>query len=272
MKKINIYFVVAILFFGACEVNDKEPVLKESVPQELTNPTEGLQIKITGDLLDSNFTFIWSAAEYNVDLPSPNYIVELDKAANTFSDPQSLKSTNDLELAIKYTALNKMLMTDFGVVDGDTSEVMLKARVISSIGKQVELVSQEVAFSVIPYFEPDTTPVDTTTKPVADTIYLVGQGTSVGWEPNNALPIINDGTSNIYTITTDLVDGGMKILKFKGMWAPQWGLDVGDGTGGTLSYRPDEATQDPPEIPSPGTGTYRIDVNIKDLEYTITPI
>jgi hypothetical protein len=80
-----------------------------------------------------------------------------------------------------------------------------------------------------------------------------------------------DEERSVYTITTTLTaGGGMKILEVSGQWAPQWG-DDGTNTG-VLSYRPDEATTDPPNIPSPGDVTYRIDIDIDGLTYSITPV
>ena len=76
---------------------------------------------------------------------------------------------------------------------------------------------------------------------------------------------------NIFEITTDLIDGGMKFLEVQGNWAPQWGINTDPTFVGGLSYRPDEVTTDPPEVPSPGVGTFKITVDLTTISYTIVP-
>jgi hypothetical protein len=64
----------------------------------------------------------------------------------------------------------------------------------------------------------------------------------------------------------------MKFLEVSGQWAPQWGTDANaTGDGGRLVFRPDEATTDPPEIPSPGAGTFKIRADMTKISYTIEP-
>ena len=105
-------------------------------------------------------------------------------------------------------------------------------------------------------------------------IWLLGGATTVGWDNTKALPMIKVADGK-YTITTTLNSGDYwKIIDERGAWAPQWGTDAnGTATGGNLVLRPDETVQDPPAIPSPATaGTYKIDVDIILLTYTVTPI
>jgi starch-binding outer membrane protein SusE/F len=104
-------------------------------------------------------------------------------------------------------------------------------------------------------------------------VYLLGGATTVGWDNNAALPMVKTGDGK-YTITTTLNPGDYwKIIDERGMWAPQWGTDAnGTADGGVLVLRPDENTTDPPAIPSPATaGTFKIDIDIVNLTYTVTP-
>jgi len=54
-----------------------------------------------------------------------------------------------------------------------------------------------------------------------------------------------------------------------GQWAPQWGT-YAEGTGkeDLLAFRPTESVQDPAEVPSPGSGTYKIRVELTTMHYT----
>ena len=64
----------------------------------------------------------------------------------------------------------------------------------------------------------------------------------------------------------------MKFLELSGAWAPQWGTDEsGTAEEGNLVYRPDEATQDPPNIVAPSSaGNYLIELNLITKTYFIT--
>lgn len=121
------------------------------------------------------------------------------------------------------------------------------------------------------YIEVDTVNLTYKTFPSAGNLYLVGSATTVGWDAAAAIPF-TEVENHIFEITTTLAEGGMKFLEIQGEWAPQWGQD-GNGTGeeGRLVFRPDEATADPAEVPSPGAGTYKITVDLTTISYTIEP-
>jgi hypothetical protein len=121
------------------------------------------------------------------------------------------------------------------------------------------------------YIEADTINLEYWTFLTSGELYLVGAATTVGWDNAAGLPF-TEVEPHIFEITTTLTDGGMKFLEVLGQWAPQWGLNAEPvGTLGNLSYRPSESVQDPPEVPSPGTGTFMIRVDLTTITYTITP-
>lgn len=104
-------------------------------------------------------------------------------------------------------------------------------------------------------------------------IWLLGGATTAGWDNTKALPMIKVGEGK-YTITTTLDPAGQywKMIDERGAWAPQWGTASGAvPESGVLVLRPDETVADPPAIPAPATaGTYKIDVDIVNLTYTVT--
>ena len=122
------------------------------------------------------------------------------------------------------------------------------------------------------YIEADTINLEYRTFLTSGELYLVGGATTVGWDAGNALQF-TEIENNVFEITTDLTEGngGMKFLEIQGAWAPQWGINANPDFVGGLSYRPDEATTDPPEVPSPGTGTFKITVDLTTISYTIVP-
>jgi hypothetical protein len=122
------------------------------------------------------------------------------------------------------------------------------------------------------YIEADTVGLTYKTFLSSGELYLVGDGCTAGWDPDNGLPFTED-SAHVFVLETTLTpSAGLKLLEVPGEWAPQWGLREGTSTGnqGMLSYRPSETVTDPPEIPTPDTeGTYKITVNLMKLEYTM---
>lgn len=104
------------------------------------------------------------------------------------------------------------------------------------------------------------------------TLFLAGDATQAGWDNTNGIAFTKDAPG-IFSLVTNLnAEGGMKFLELSGEWAPQWGTDEGGtANGGNLVYRPDESTQDPPNIPAPSSaGSYLIELNLITKTYTIS--
>ena len=121
------------------------------------------------------------------------------------------------------------------------------------------------------YIEVDTALLTYKTFWSSGELFLVGSATLAGWDNTAALPF-TEVENHIFEITTTLAEGGMKFLEIVGEWAPQWGTDDNaTEDGGRLVFRPDEATTDPPEIPSPGAGTFKIRADMTKMTYTIEP-
>ncbi|GAB4312191.1 MAG: hypothetical protein Kow00127_02630 [Bacteroidales bacterium] len=119
------------------------------------------------------------------------------------------------------------------------------------------------------YIEVDTALLTYKTFLTSGELYLVGSATTVGWDNTAGLPF-TEVEPHIFEITTNLTDGGMKFLEVLGQWAPQWGTDeTATGAGGPLIFRPEESVPDPAEVPSPGSGTYTIRVDLTAMSYTI---
>ena len=104
----------------------------------------------------------------------------------------------------------------------------------------------------------------------APEMFILGDGTTAGW--NNANPLPMTGTGGVYSITLPLTGGkNIKFLKTPGQWAPQYGTDAtGTSTGGPLVYRPDENAPDPAAIPTPAQdGIYTVTMNTNTMTYVI---
>ncbi len=106
----------------------------------------------------------------------------------------------------------------------------------------------------------------------SETLYLLGDGTTPGWDNAAALPMTKV-SPGLFEITTTLAGTGkfFKCIETLGQWAPQYGTDAsGTGDGGNLVFRPDETVADPPAMPCPAAvGTYKITVDLASMTYKV---
>ena len=138
----------------------------------------------------------------------------------------------------------------------------LYARVRSSLGTQngIPAVSNTINMSVYPYF-----------NYVFDDYYLVGDGTSPGWDNNNNNPALfrDANDENVFRYTGYFSNGQFKVLEVKGLWQPQWGTNDGNDSdddgifSGSIEVNPGGGS-DPDPFPIAGTG------NITPGFYTFT--
>jgi hypothetical protein len=99
-------------------------------------------------------------------------------------------------------------------------------------------------------------------------LFLVGDATAAGWDPNNNnTPLFRDPDNpDVYFYTGRFNAGEIKLLEERGQWQPQWGtndgvtLAVNDGTG-----------SDPGAFEIPAEGYYIFEVNIDAGTFSITP-
>lgn len=268
MKNISYLFIglfSILVFISACSKDEKDPVLNtgQIVGPEFTNPSSGETYVLLEDNQDEVLTtFKWTATSYGMDnLATTTYKLEMDRTGNEFTDPIFLQNTTETEITYTVGAMNEALIEN----DFNADEVAnISFRITSSItsNNTAEMkVSAPVDLALTPYSQ------EIYYKP----LYLLGEGTEVGWDNSIALemPYINEGK---FGIVTNLISGkGMKILSLRGQWAPQWGTDeTGTGVGGILVYRPNEDVDDPAEIPTPDTdGLYRLVADTVNLTYEI---
>ena len=223
----------------------------------LSSPDDGLNIVLKKENADEAFvTFLWNEVDYGDDY-AVEYSIEFDVANTNFSNAVELTSVTTSNYTGTIGEINKALIK--AGFDADAI-VQVEFRVVSSIeGKKGFVEGTPIKMNLTTYSEEGG-------GEVIPPLYLVGAATLAGWDANKGIEIIWDKTNNNYSVVSEFVAGGMKILQEAGKWAPQWG---DDGTAsGKLSYRPDEVTTDPPEIPSPGVGTFKLTVDIVTLTYS----
>lgn len=214
----------------------------------ITNPADNEIFVLDRDAPNDNFEkFTWEKVNYGQGFPS-NYTLYLTNPDTMLV----LYSGSDTTFSLTVGQMNtQLLKLDYTAEEN----AQINFQVVSDMNGAGIVESNYKTLNITPYGAEIPIPP----------LYLVGDATLAGW--NNAagveLEFVSEG---VYSTVTTFAAGGMKVLEVSGQWAPQWG---DDGTGaGILSYRPDEATADPAQIPSPGVGDYRITVDIINLTYT----
>jgi starch-binding outer membrane protein SusE/F len=270
MNKI-IYLMVALIgfsLFSACEKETKDPVLdmSKSTAASLTEPNDESQIVLLEDFPDSLITFSWNPASYNLEnLENTIYSLQIAMADSGFANARELVSTTETSFSVNFKTFNSTLI-NLGLVPETPMgvEVRILSRINTSSAYSI-LTSAVTKMTVTPY---------DAAGPTAPPLYLIGDGTSIGWDNNNtSLQFAFDNDLKVYKIVATLSGGGKWIKAFEvpGQWAPQWGTDAtGTSTGGPLVYRPDEAIPDPPAIPTPAeVGDYLIIFDLVNQVYTV---
>ena len=268
MKRIAIIlsFLAGFSFLQSCE-EIEQPVLDvtTAVKASITSLQAGSTITLSQDDADQAFVIQWTPANYNhEDLANVNYILQMDLAANNFSNPRDLISTRGNTYSTTIGALNQLLLS----LDlAPEEEVSVSFRVLSFITRASEhtfLYSDPISVGLVPYDD------FVYVKP----IYMLGNANRVGWNNGTAIEMyhIKDGQFGIVEHLTAAGGQFVKFISVRGAWAPQWGTNAaGTWNAGALSYRPTESVPDPPAIPGPPeAGEYRIVADTLALTYSIT--
>ncbi|MCF8228539.1 MAG: SusE domain-containing protein [Bacteroidales bacterium] len=267
MKKINslLILMIGIGLLLSCEKKDEEPVLNMSQTEApaITAPAAGEAFVLEKDNADSLMaTFKWNAAKYSLDeLEDVTYQLQMDFADSNFKNLKDLAATQETEYTIKVGAMNANLLT-MGAPTGVASDMAF--RLLAFVNNETDytnIYSGVTTLSVTPY-------EDVTEEKL---IYLLGSGTTVGWDNAAALPMtpLGDGTYAIVEHLTPASDAYIKFISVLGFWAPQWGTDAtGTWDAGPLVYRPTEDEPDPDAIPVGDTeGNYYILADTVGLTY-----
>jgi len=268
MKKIIILFIV-LLGLGlthSCKKEAKDPVLdmNQTVKSGIISPPDGSAFVLTADEAENLINFTWSATQYNLtDLETTKYTLQMDFADSAFANAIEIVQTTQVSYEMSVGALNQKLL-NYGATGGVATN--MEFRVLSFINNETtySTVISEVNTSTI-------TPFDEAV--IVKPIYLLGDGTTVGWDNVNPLEMthLEDGK---FAIVETLGGPGLfiKFLSIPGQWAPQWGTDeAGTAEAGIMVHIPDEGVPDPIAIPTPElAGDYYITADTVNLEYTVS--
>ncbi|PKP11718.1 MAG: hypothetical protein CVU09_02460 [Bacteroidetes bacterium HGW-Bacteroidetes-4] len=279
MKK-TIYLFMLLLgigFFWACEDENTNPVLDTT---KITAPTLTEEMGVADLVLtraaaaETVLSFIWDSIVYPLDqIPEATYMLIMDTVGSNFSDPIELAIGDLLSTKVTGATLNqKIIKEGFRHSVAIAWEFSVVAYIVNA--PQDRVYSNKISMNITAFSD----------EVVVEPIYLLGGGTSAGWN-NNADRVIlavylpESGTDSTFAVVdlltpagTDGSDGFLKFVRFVGLWAPQWGTDAtGTSESGPLVLRPTESEPDPAAIPVPDVqDDYLIKVDIVNLTYTIS--
>ncbi len=274
----RITFLLAFAGLAACNKVENKIYFEGGTPPVISASTQAVNLQ-PGDEEKTAITFRWTNPNYRfttgVSSQDVNYTLEIDTVGANFNSRAKVEVIIAKELSVTYTVgdLNKILTT--GLAGGKGMELSidprrtfnLEARVVSSIGNAVKLISSnKVAFTASPFAPPPKVAV-----PDAGTLWIVGNAAPSGWQ--NPVPPPFDGqqqftrvNNTLYELTIALPGGGnYKLIQTQGVWGTQYRYLSGAWDGGEFEKRDADPGFDGP----PTSGTYKMTFDFQTGRYTV---
>ncbi|MBN2175204.1 MAG: SusE domain-containing protein [Bacteroidales bacterium] len=259
MKKIIFILTVIlgiVLFFSACEKNDKEPKLTLITAPQISNPANGSSVVLT--LADSANPVIidWTAASYEIsgenELPMPTYSLQMDFVGNNFGGAKELVNTQGISYETIVYNLNNSLIS-LGMAGDSTGDI--EFRVVSAISGAVNTdASSDIVMMTVTTFTPPEPP-----SPTEPTLWIPGD--YQGWDPASAPVIYSYTDDGVFKGYMYMPEGGTYEFKFTS--APDWDhTNFGYGGEGLLDTDPGAGN-----LVLPGPGGYQVVVDTVNLTW-----
>lgn len=268
--KLSIFFFAAAFAFAGCTKEENKVFFKDGTPPVLTSDNTAPLMLVRDNADDHAVTFYWTNPEYQfntgVSSQDVTYTLQVDVVGANFSSPtmQELSVSRDLSVTYNVQQLNTIL-TKLNVAEDVPHDI--EFRLISSLSNNsAELTSNTTSVTITPYLD-----VAVPVPPTGE-LYITGDGTPEGWTNAPSAAQKCEKISNTeYSITMNFAPGlYYKFLSTLNNWQPQYG---GSGaSGGELGFNMGLSGQsDPPAIPTPSeAGMYKVTLNFKTGQYTVT--
>lgn len=267
MKKFSIFLltIIALVGFTSCEHDDDVVFTAKESAETLTFSNAFSANYILTAAASSNLAerFVWAPIDF--DAPTP-VTYELQGSVNSdFSNFDVVGTTNETNIGV--TVAQMMSLAEDAGLDNDpntempnSGQIYFRVRAYAGndggnpLGEDSEVKALTVTLPEVG--EEEETKLN---------LYLVGDATAAGWNPdNNNTPLFRDPENeNIFYFTGYFAAGYYKFIEGQA-WAPMYGYD-----GSTLVYRPTESDPDPASIEVATAGYYTITVNVEDLSFTM---
>lgn len=274
MKKIIFLFVLSVssLGFHACSGDDDFTFIAKTDPDGIVFENTPLASYALDAKNSDNLgeRFVWNEVDF--DVPSPVYYELQASATNTFEGITVL--ANDLtETNYGVTVGNLLDVAEEGGLDNDpeteapnSGSIYFRVRAYlgDDAANTIEQLSDTLALNVIL-----TEPTDGGGIEIKQHLYLVGDVTAAGWNPDNTnTPLFRDPENeSVFNFTGRFAGSadteGFKLLETLGQWQPQWGLDNGSVSNSDL------LGSDPSAFKATEDAYYSFSINTEDLTYTL---
>ncbi len=254
MKKIGITIVsiIGLLALSSCATKHNGPFLSATPGSPaITAPADGSAYVLSKDKAsDTLVTMKWDAPNYGFPA-AVTYTVQMGKQGEDFANPVKLGTANLPSFSITQGDLNSTLLGSGYIPD---QAATVEVRVIASISDSVkDEMSPAIAVTFTPYssYSYIYVPGD----------YQAASGYTSDWSPADAPPLVMTG-NKIYDGYVYMMNSSGSA-QFKFTYDKSWDQNWGDtGADGTLEAGGDN-------IVSPGTGYFKIHVDLDALTYKI---
>jgi hypothetical protein len=262
---------LAIVFFAACEKDEaKDTYISGTAPVLSATSKDSIALNflteenlgVTFNWTNPNYKFASGGSSQNV-----NYTLEIDTAGANFKGARKKSISISKDLSVSYTqkAFN-IAISDLNVKPGKVAK--LEVRLIATLGASAtELISNVLAFKVLPYAPPPKVPV-----PTAGTLWVTGNAFASGWSnplgsPFDVSQRLAKVSETLYEGVVAFVGGGnYKMIQENGVWGTQYKKVAGDAFSGTLEKKDADPGFDGPSV----AGNYKISVDFQAGTYTVT--
>ncbi|RZT91844.1 uncharacterized protein DUF5019 [Ancylomarina subtilis] len=196
------------LLSGCTEDEDQVYMSANPVQPVLQLPENGEAYIISEATGENRLAFKWSDADFGAPTEI-TYKLQADKDGGDFSKPIELGETTNNFISLKSSAVNGILVrNDFEA----EKPVIVLLRVTASISSNIAPITSEVietSFTLYKLADPNDD---------GSRIYMVGAAVPAGWNPGDAVEMINIAP-NIYRATTTFAVDRFRFLGQKD-WSP----------------------------------------------------
>lgn len=261
MKNIYKIFIAIAVLAGlwSCENEENLMILK---PQEaafsIITPENGSSV-ILNEATPANtaLTVSWEKVSYGAPTVV-TYTVQIAASDTEFAAPVDVTSSTSTYSIIDVAELNTRAL-ELGLTPNVENFIDVRIKATAGAANAEPKFSDIITISVTPYGSLE--------KPVV-TLYLVGPGTSAGWNVNNNnMPIFTDPNDNTKHYYTGYFNAGdFKLIEKLGQWEP-----IYYPTDGTNVFYKTSDSQPDGNFRNATAGYYTFEINIQDLTYKLAP-
>ena len=278
ITKILLGFLVATTALLSCKKDEHKVVFEGGTAPVLTASTTAPMVLDIANKDNIAISFAWTNPNYrfNTGISSQNvtYTLQVDTTGSNFTtnpNIQEMAIANDLGVTLTVKELNTFLSKmELSAGRQYNMEIRIKSALLNN---SVPLYSNVIKIKLTPYLDFAVEPPGTAALNYSDgALWVVGDASANGW--SNPLPApyaTSQRFTRIDVLHYELImpfnaSGGYKLIQKQGEWSTQY--HALDGTA-KLSGSFEKKDSDP-QFPSPGAGTYKVEVNFQTGKYKLT--